>query len=145
MKVFRILAGLGVVLGVLSILSLPALTSAQSAPPPERYVARATVVDPDQGKMGTYRALAELAYEASIEQHDAEAAALARILEKVWDRGEGGLRQSSPDTWSKIDRSMDGFIKPIIAEGTTHSGGNAASALVTQAYQQYLHELDAAD
>lgn len=94
--------------------------------------------------MGTYRALAQLAFEASIENHPTQAAVLARVLEKVWNRSEGDLHKSSPEQWSKIDHSMDSFIKPIITEGGK-PGGNTASALVTKAYQQCLCDLEGAD
>jgi hypothetical protein len=115
-----------------------------SPPPPDRlyYAARAAVVNPDQGKMGVYRSLAELTFDAYEDKKDSEAAALARILEKVWDRGETDLRKSSPDTWSKIDRSMDAFIKPLIA---TQVGIGAAEPKVMKAYQQYLDALATAD
>jgi len=63
--------------------------------------------------MGSYRALAQLAYRAYEQKDDKTAAILRGFLERVWNRGEGDLGETAPDTWSKIDRSMDGFIKPL--------------------------------
>ena len=92
--------------------------------------------------MGTYRALAELAYQAYEKKDNTTAAILARILEKSWDRGEGDLRKSSPDVWSKIDSSMDGFIKPLTGFSRT---GRADEAKEHAAYEQYLQALAGAD
>ena len=129
----------------MAVLFCSVAASAQNASlPPVRYIAQATVVDPDAGKMGTYRTLAQLAFEASIENHAAQAGVLARILEKVWDRGEGDLRKSSPEVWSKIDKSMDGFVKPLISEGAS-ANGKVSSALLSKLYQQYLSDLATAD
>ena len=117
-----------------------------AAPPPNDpyvYTARAAVVNPDNGKMGIYRSLAQLTYQAYVEKDDKEAGVLARILEKVWDREQSGLRTSSPETWGKIDKSLDAFIKPLIASGTT--GGRAYEPTVSKTYQQFLAELAAAD
>jgi hypothetical protein len=60
-------------------------------------------VNPDQGKMGIYRSLAQLAYQAYLSKDDHAAGALGRFLERCWDQGEGDLREVSPDTWSQID------------------------------------------
>ena len=72
------------------------------------------LIDPDQGKMGIYRALAQLAYQDYEKKDDESAAVLVRILERVWDRGEGDLRKSNPAAWRAIDHSMDMFIGPIV-------------------------------
>jgi hypothetical protein len=63
-------------------------------------------------------------------------------LEKSWDRGEGDLRKSSPDVWSKIDSSMDGFVKPLTRFAQT---GRADGAKERAAYEQYLSSLSTAD
>lgn len=99
-------------------------------------------INPDNGKMGGYRALAQLAYRAYEQKDDKTAAVLGRVLERVWDRGEGELRKSSPDVWGKIDQSMDGFIKPLTGFATT---GRAEEAKERAAYQAYLESLGAAD
>ena len=128
---------------------LSGTASAQSASSPKEpyplipYTARAVIVNPDQGKMGVYRSLSQLAWEAYESNNYAQAAVLARILERVWDRGEGDLRKSSPEAWSAIDKSMDKFIGPLIVYQKTGEvlplGTEAAN------YQQYLKELDLAD
>lgn len=137
--------GLSLSSGAVALL-LTVSTSAQTAAPviAPPYTARAAIVDPDQGKMGTYRSLAQLAYEACVENHATRAVVLARILEKVWDRSEIGLRKSSPEVWSRIDKSMDAFIKPILSQGA-QEGGSPNSPMLTKVYQQYLRDLDAAD
>jgi hypothetical protein len=101
-----------------------------------------TDINPDSGKMGSYRALAQLAYRAYEQKDDKTAAILGRVLEKVWDRGEGELRKSSPEVWGKIDQSMDGFIKPLTGFA---SAGRADEAKERAAYQTYLDSLGAAE
>jgi hypothetical protein len=95
----------------------------------------------DNTKMGSYRALAELSHQAFLKGDNATAAVLARILERTWDKGEGDLRKSSPDTWSQIDSSMDGFIKPIMAYASTAPD----PAKVEAAYSTFLEKLKRAD
>lgn len=99
-------------------------------------------VDPDQGKMGTYIALAQLANQAYQQRADSNVAALARILEKTWDRQESDLRKTSPDVWSKIDGSMDQFIKPLTGY---KNGGHAEPTKENAAFEQYLSNLRAAN
>jgi hypothetical protein len=99
-------------------------------------------INPDSGKMGSYRALAQLAYRAYEQKDDKTAAILGRVLERVWDRGEGELRKSSPDVWGKIDQSMDGFIKPLTGFA---SAGRADEAKERAAYQAYLDSLSVAE
>src|ERR1700728_1820411 len=88
MRSIRLLIYLGALLGNIFVIGAPA--DAQTATPQ-------AAIDPDQGKMGTYRALAELAYQSYEKKDNTTAAVLARILEKSWDRGEGDLRKSSSD------------------------------------------------
>jgi hypothetical protein len=108
-----------------------------------RAQSRAPVdIDPDNGKMGAYRTLAQLAYRAYEQRDDKAAAILARVLERVWDRGEGELQKTAPETWSKIDRSMDGFIKPLTGFAQT---GRADETKERAAYQLYLDSLSATD
>jgi hypothetical protein len=95
----------------------------------------------DNTKMGSYRALAELSYQAFHKGDNSTAAVLARILERTWDKGEGDLRKSSPDTWSQIDSSMDGFIKPIMAYASTAPDPTKVEA----AYNTFLEKLKQAD
>ena len=136
-------------MSMVGFIALSGTASAQNASfhagpyPLYPYTARAVIVNPDQGKMGIYRSLAELAWEAYESNNYAQAAVLARILERVWDRSQGDLRKSSPEVWSAIDKSMDKFIGPLIVYASTGEvlpvGTEAAN------YQRYLRELDAAD
>jgi hypothetical protein len=73
----------------------------------------------DQTKMGAYRKLAQLSLQAFQKRDYATAAALARILERAWDKSEGcccegSLGKANLDLQAKIDEAMDLFIKPII-------------------------------
>ena len=99
-------------------------------------------IDPDNGKMGSYRALAHLAFRAYEQKDDKTAAVLARVLERVWDQGEKDLLKTAPDTWKNIDKSMDGFVKPL----TKGAGGGRADEVKEQAaFQAYLDSLRGAD
>jgi hypothetical protein len=101
----------------------------------------AAQVTVDDTKMGSYRALAELSYQAFQKGDNATAAVLARILERTWDKGEGDLRKSSPDTWSQIDSSMDGFIKPVM----NYARSAPDPAKIEAAYKTFLEKLKQAD
>lgn len=68
-------------------------------------------------KMGAYEALAEMSLRAFQKGDIANSAELARILEKTWDRGESGERAAgkpNADLYNQIDKTMDGFIEPIL-------------------------------
>lgn len=88
----------------------------------------------DNTRMGAYRALAELACEASTKGDNPAAAKLARILERTWDRGEEGdgdnaLERRNPELFKQVDALMDSFIKPLIAyekQPPDHDKVNAA-------------------
>ena len=73
----------------------------------------------DNTKMGPYRALAQHAF-AEFQKGDmATAAQLARVLERVWDKGEdyGGdtaLKKTHPDLFEQIDKAMDEFVNPLM-------------------------------
>jgi len=84
----------------------------------------------------------QLAYRAYEQKDDKTAAILARVLERVWHRGEGDLGKPAPDTWSTIDRSMDGFIKPFTSFAQTGRGHEVKEQA---AYRVYLDNLSAAD
>jgi hypothetical protein len=99
-------------------------------------------INPDQGKMGIYRSLAQLSYQAYLSKDDHTAAVLGRNLERCWDKGEGDLRKASPDTWSQIDQSMDGFIKPLTGFARN---GRVEEAKERAAYEAYLKALAQAD
>lgn len=114
----------------------------QSSAPGSSGAWFAEVVDPNQGKMGVYKSLAQLAYLAYVGKHYAEAAVLARILEKLLDRDETDLHGSSPEAWEKIYKSMNQFIKPLIE---TPTAGRPHEDVVTAACFQYLADLATAD
>ncbi len=128
-------------LAVFAVLSTALFLAIRRAPG-QTYAARAAIVNPDQGKAGVYRSLAQLAYQAYAEKNDGEAAVLARILEKVWASESANLRASSPDVWQKINKSMDRFARPLIGAST---GGRPQEDFEASAYQQYLADLSAAD
>jgi len=134
MKRAWIFAGIVVCVMALATEAVPAFARGQAAAP----AARITV---DNTKMGAYRALAELSYQAFQKGDNATAAVLARILERTWDKGEGDLRKSSPDTWSAIDSSMDGFIKPVMG----YASSAPDPAKVEAAYNTFLEKLKQAD
>ena len=84
----------------------------------QTYAARTAIVNPDQGKSGVYRSLAQLAYQAYVEKNDGEAAVLAHILERVWTNERASLHTSS---WETIDKSMERFARPL--RGVSTGGG----------------------
>jgi hypothetical protein len=100
----------------------------------------------DNSKMGAYRALAELSYQAFQKGDTATAAKLSRILERTWDKGEQGggkssLTMTNAELFEQIDSAMDGFIKPLIGfEKTTPD-----PAKVAVAYAAFLEKLKQAD
>jgi len=100
----------------------------------------------DNTKMGPYRALAHLAYAAHQKGDDATAAQLARILERVWDKGEdyGGdtaLSKTNPDVYKQVDKAMDDFITPL----ENYSKAPPDAAKLKAAYNTYLQKLSLAD
>src|SRR6267154_5412235 len=73
----------------------------------------------DNTRMGAYRALAQLSFQAFQKGDTAAAAELARILERTWDAAEegGGPRSlvvRNKDLFEQLDKAMDTFIKPIL-------------------------------
>ena len=100
----------------------------------------------DNTKMGAYRALAQLSFQAFQKGEIASAAELARILERTWDAAEehGGntsLIKRNKDLFEQIDKTMDVFIKPLINYATK----TPDSAAVQAAYDDYLEKLKQGD
>ena len=100
----------------------------------------------DNTKMGPYRALAQLAYSASVKGDNATAATLAKILERTWDKGEdyGGdtaLSKTNRALFDEIDKSMDQFINLLLA----HPTAAPDQAKLKAAYSAYLEKLKQAD
>lgn len=100
----------------------------------------------DNSKMGPYRALAQHTFAEFQKGDNAAAAQLARVLERVWDKGEdyGGdtaLKKTHPDLFEEIDKAMDEFITPL----TEYKTKAPDPAKVKAAYAAYLEKLKLAD
>lgn len=100
----------------------------------------------DNSKMGPYRALAQHTFAEFQKGDNAAAAQLARVLERVWDKGEdyGGdtaLKKTHPDLFEEIDKAMDEFITPL----TEYKTKTPDPAKVKAAYNNYLEKLKLAD
>lgn len=100
----------------------------------------------DNTKMGAYRALAQHAYAEFQKGDTATAAQLARVLERVWDKGEdyGGdtaLKKTHPDLFEEIDKAMDDFITPL----TEYKTKAPDPAKVKASFNAYLEKLKLAD
>lgn len=100
----------------------------------------------DDSKMGSYRALAQLAFAASQKGDNVLAAKLARILERDWDKaedygGESALSKTNHALFDEIDKAMDRFIAPLVA----HVGTAPDQVVVKAAFSAYLEKLKQAD
>ena len=101
----------------------------------------------DNTRMGSYRALARLSFEAFQKGDNATAAELARILERTWDQGEwhnsseGSFCKANRSVCQPIDQAMDVFINPIM----NYSKKAPDSAAVQTAYNDFLEKLKQAD
>jgi hypothetical protein len=109
----------------------------------EKKVAQTNGVD--NSKMGPYRALARHIY-ADYQKGDlAGAAAMGRVLERVWDKAEdyGGdtaLSKTNHKLFEEIDKAMDEFLTPI-----WEAKGKPDPVKVKTAYNLYLEKLKLAD
>src|SRR5579864_4847269 len=77
----------------------------------------------DNTKMGPYRALATLAFNASQKGDNATAATLAKILERTWDKSEdyGGdtaLSKTNKKLFDEVDKAMDQFVSLLVERPT---------------------------
>jgi hypothetical protein len=100
----------------------------------------------DNSKMGAYRALAQHIYSDFQKGDVASAAQMARVLERLWDKGEdyGGdtaLKKTHPDLFDQIDKAMDDFITPL----TEYKAKTPDPARIKAAYTAYLEKLKLAD
>ena len=100
----------------------------------------------DNTKMGPYRALATLAFNASQKGDNATAATLAKILERTWDKSEdyGGdtaLSKTNKKLFDEVDKAMDQFVS-LLAD---HPTSAPDPARLRAAYTNYLEKLKAAD
>jgi hypothetical protein len=100
----------------------------------------------DNTKMGPYRALAQLSFQAFQKGDIATAAELTRILERTWDAaeeegGERSLAKTNKDLFEEIDKAMDRYIKPVIH----HDVKISDNATVQAAYKEFLDKLKQGD
>jgi hypothetical protein len=96
--------------------------------------------------MGPYRALANLAFNASLKGDNATAATLAKILERTWDKSEdyGGdtaLSKTNKKLFDDIDKAMDQFVSLLV----DHPTSAPDPARLRAAYTNYLDKLKQAD
>jgi hypothetical protein len=100
----------------------------------------------DNTKMGPYRALATLAFNASQKGDNSTAATLAKILERTWDKSEdyGGdtaLSKTNKKLFEELDKAMDQFVSLLVEHATTAPD----PARLRAAYTNYLEKLKEAD
>jgi hypothetical protein len=120
------------------------IASSGAAVAQDKKLAQANGVD--NSKMGPYRALAQHIY-ADFQKGDlAGAAAMGRVLERVWDKAEdyGGdtaLSKTNRKLFDEIDKAMDEFLTPIWEA----KGKAPDAAKVKAAYNAYLEKLKLAD
>jgi hypothetical protein len=100
----------------------------------------------DDTRMGPYRALAQLSFQAFQKGDITAAAELARILERTWDAAEEGggdrsLIKTNKDLFEQIDKAMDVYIKPIMRYASKAPEPAAAQA----AYNDFLPNLKQGD
>jgi len=100
----------------------------------------------DNTKMGPYRALATLAFNASQKGDNATAATLAKILERTWDKSEdyGGdtaLSKTNKKLFDEVDKAMDQFVSLLV----DHPTSAPDPARLRAAYTNYLEKLKSAD
>lgn len=96
-----------------------------SATAQDRKVAQVNGVD--NSKMGPYRALAQHIYADFRKGDRAGAAAMGRVLERVWDKAEdyGGdtaLSKTNHALFEEIDKAMDQFLTPLYGSKSQTAG-----------------------
>lgn len=127
----------------LAVLLLTAMTLGVASAQEKKVPQSAGV---DNTKMGAYRALAQHAYTEFQKGDTATAAQLARVLERVWDKGEdyGGdtaLKKTHPDLFEQIDKAMDDFVTPLM----DYKSKAPDPARIKAAFNAYLDKLKLAD
>jgi hypothetical protein len=146
--------GMRLLTGVAVVVTLSAICLASFAAAPleaqgqqekqNKPVTRTASVD--NTKMGPYRALAQMTFQAFKKGDNATAAELARILERTWDAAEDGggeksLSKTNKDLFDQADKAMDVFIKPII----NYAAKTPDPQLVEAAYNDFLSKLSQGD
>ena len=119
-------------------------TSAPAAIAQEKKMAQANGVD--NSKMGPYRALAQHIYGDFQKGDVAGAAAMGRVLERLWDKAEdyGGdtaLSKTNHKLFEEIDKAMDEFLAPLWEAKAKPPD----PAKVKAAFSAYLEKLKLAD
>lgn len=122
---------------VLVLLSLTSIAAQTKAP---------QTAGVDNTKMGPYRALATLAFNASQKGDNSTAATLAKILERTWDKSEdyGGdtaLSKTNKKLFDEVDKAMDQFVSLLVEHPTSAPD----PARLRAAYTNYLEKLKGAD
>jgi len=110
----------------------------------EKKMAQANGVD--NSKMGPYRALAQHIYGDFLHGDVAAAAAMGRVLERLWDKAEdyGGdtaLSKTNHKLFEEIDKAMDEFLTPLWEAKAKPPD----PAKIKAAYNAYLEKLKLAD
>jgi hypothetical protein len=100
----------------------------------------------DNTKMGPYRALATLAFNASQKGDNVTAATLAKILERTWDKSEdyGGdtaLSKTNKKLFDELDKAMDQYVSLLVE----HPTSAPEPARLRAAYTNYIDKLKEAD
>jgi len=101
----------------------------------------------DNTRMGAYRALAQLSFQAFQRGDNVTAGELARVLERTWDQGEwhnsseGSFCKANRPVCQPIDQAMDVFINPIM----NYSKKAPDAAAVQAAYNDFLEKLRQAE
>jgi hypothetical protein len=138
-QVFRIVLSVSLAVGAYCGTSFAAQDTA------EKRVTQSLGVD--NTRMGAYRALAQLSFQAFRRGDNATAAELALVLERTWDQGEwknssvGSFCSANRTVCQPIDHAMDVFIGPIM----NYSQKAPDPAVVQAAYSDFLDKLKQAD
>lgn len=143
-KVIGLLLGLATSIALVLAVATPSIAAAADT------TAVTQTAGVDNTRMGPYRALTQLSYQAFQKGDMATAAELSRILEKTWDQGHyrnqtdgpgGSLCKTNHDACEAIDKAMDAYIKPILHCATKAPDPTAVQA----AYNDFLTKLKQAD
>jgi hypothetical protein len=131
------ISGSMVQIGACGVLSMAVVMPSMAQ---ERRVTQTAGVD--NTKMGAYRALAQLSFQAFQNRDNVRAAELARILERTWDAAEEGacdraLVKTNKSLFEEIDKAMDVFIKPVM----NYRAQAPNPAVVQAGYQVFVDKL----
>jgi hypothetical protein len=135
---------------LLGVVSAASLATSVIAPCVGQEQKARQIAGVEMTRMGAYRALARLTYQAFQKGDNVTAAELATILNRTWDQGEWHNQTDGPDgSWCKanhaackgIDLAMDLFLRPVVRYNTEP----VDPAAVKSAYHNYLLALKKAD